>query len=375
MKRYIVVALLCVFAVLALTTLIQYPPFEEDQVVLVRDGMSLRHISERNDVPLDVLVPLLPTENRSDFLTTFRSVHKPLSELEINHNDIRTAILQTWSEGIPAKDLLRYVLLGIWVAGAGWLLVRQKRLARTRTMWLIVTFVLFGVVLGSAPNPMEAVVRLHKLINGIPGNPFVLVVAGFVVFTLLSILGSRMLCSWGCPLGALQESMYNIPLFQKFKKTHKFPFAASISIRLTIYTLFFLLLFGILNLNQGGPGSILYHHLNLFKIFDPHELAVFTLFLIPIFVVASVVVFRPFCHTICPFGLWAWLSERVAYYRIRRVDPEVCVDCSECEDACPTGAMAAINADDGRFFLPDCWSCAKCIDACPNEVLEWAPPR
>ncbi len=373
MRKYLTLGLFGIVAVTILAFLIKFPPYEEEQPVAINDIMSLRHVSERNDVPLDALVPLLPVEDRRDFRTTFRNVHRPLSELPIAHGDVRAAVLAARAEGVPTRDLVRFILLGIWVVAAGWILIRNRNVTRTRTIWLVITFIVFGIILGSSPNPMEAIVRVHKLINGIPGNPLVLVLGGFAIFTLLSILGARLLCSWGCPLGAVQESLYNIPVFKRFKRKHGLPFAASISIRLTVYVLFVLLLFGILNINQGGPGSILYHHLNLFKIFDPLELAVFTLILIPILLVTGLLYFRPFCHTICPFGLWAWLAERIALNKVRRVDPEACTDCGACEAACPTDAMAGINAEDGRFFLPDCWSCHRCIEACPEGVLEWGP--
>jgi len=149
-----------------------------------------------------------------------------------------------------------------------------------------------------------------------------------------------MFCSWGCPLGALQESLHNIPVFRRFKKNHKFSFSASIAVRITVYLIFFLLLFDILNINQGGPGSVFYHHFNLFKVFDPYELALFTLLLVPAFFLASFFIFRPFCHTICPFGLWAWLSEKAALYKVKKVNPSACVDCRMCEKACPTDGPA-----------------------------------
>jgi NAD-dependent dihydropyrimidine dehydrogenase PreA subunit len=372
MRSYIPygIALIVIVAILAI--LIKFPPFEEQQPIAIQDNMSLQHIAERNDVPLRALVLLLDSQDRKDFLTTFKNLHKPLKEQNIDKERIRMAILDTRVGGFPTKDFFRFILWSVAIASAGLLLFRKKGILRARRIWLIFTFIIFGIILGASPNPMEATVRVHKLIKEIPGNPLILVTLSFTMFTLMAILGSRMLCSWGCPLGALQESLYNIPIFRKYKQNHRFPFAASIAVRITFYLVFFLLLFGILNINQGGPGSILYHHFNLFKVFNPYELAEFTVFLIPIFLATSLLVFRPFCHTICPFGLWAWIFEKAALYRVRKIDPEVCVDCKVCEKACPTGAMKAINEDNKGFFKPDCWSCGNCIAACPQGTLEFA---
>ncbi|MFC2165883.1 4Fe-4S binding protein [Acidobacteriota bacterium] len=372
MRNYVIVSIILIVAVSTLAVLIKYPQLEDHSPIVIKENMTLRHISERNDVPLQSLVSLLDFEDRKDFVTTFKNIHRPLREQRIKRDRIRAAILEARASGFPTKDLIQFVLWSMVITSAGLVLLRKKGILRIRRVWLIVIFTVFGILLSASPNPMEATVRLHKLIKGIPGNPLILVTLSFAIFTLLSLLGSRMLCSWGCPLGAFQESLHNIPFFRQFKKRHKFSFQASMAIRFTLYLVFFLLFFRILNINQGGPGSILYHHFNLFKIFDPYELALFTVLIIPILLVTSLFVFRPFCHTICPFGLWAWLLEKVALYKVRKINPDVCADCRMCEKACPTDAMRAINENSQRFLKADCWSCGSCMAACPHGVLEFA---
>lgn len=372
MRSYIVLGIVLIVVVSTLAILIKYPPFEKQQPVMIRENMSLQHIAERNDVPIHSLPPLLSSDDSKDFVTTFRNLHKPLRELNIDRDGIHASILKARAEGFPTRDFIRFILWSVCIAAAGLMLLRKKNILRIRRYWLILTFTVFGIILGASPNPMEAFVRLHKLIKGIPGNPIILVTLSFTIFTLTSLFGSRMFCSWGCPLGALQESLHNIPVFERFKKNHKFSFSASIAVRITVYLIFFLLLFDILNINQGGPGSVFYHHFNLFKVFDPYELASFTLLLVPAFFLVSVFIFRPFCHTIYPFGLWAWFSEKAALYKVKKVNPSACVDCRMCEKACPTDAMKAIGEDKKSFFRPDCWSCGRCIAACPNSVLEFA---
>jgi len=371
MKNFLILGILLVAITSVLALFIKYHPFDKQEKIAVRDEMHIRHIAERNDVSIDVLVPLLPPEKRTDRATTLLNLHKPVKDLGLAKDEITNAVRTAQAEGFPTKDVLRYVLWSVWLVAAGCLILRGKTLRRTRIVWLVATLALFGLLLGATPNPMEAVVKFHKLLKAVPGNPVVFVVLNLVIFTLLSVVGAKMLCSWGCQLGALQETLYNIPVLKNLKRKFKLPFATTIAVRITVYLLFLVLFFKLLNINQGGPGSILYHHLNMFKIYDFYDLALFTLLLIPFVLVASLVVFRPFCQLICPFGLYSWLLENVAVYRVRKVDVDRCDECQNCEETCPTDAMKAMNNGARKYFLPDCWSCGSCIDACPKDVLEF----
>lgn len=373
MRTFAILGIVLVFATTGLALLIKYDPFEKEPKIAVRDEMSLRHIAERNNVPIDAMVPLLPPTHRTNPAATLLGLHKPILSLGVEKESIAAAIRTAQTEGFPITDVVRYILWSFWLVAAGCLLIYRRHVRKIRAIWLVLTLTVFGLILGAAPNPMEAVVKFHKLIQSVPGNPAVFVIANLAIFTLLSIIGAKMLCSWGCQLGALQETLYNLPIFKTLKRKWKLPFATSIAVRITVYLLFFFLFFGLLNINQGGPGSILYHHFNMFKIYDFYDLALFTLLLIPVILIASLVVFRPFCQLICPFGLYSWLLENVSLYRVRKTSTEQCNGCRQCEQVCPTDAMKAMNEGGRRYFLPDCWSCGACIATCPNDALRFAP--
>jgi NAD-dependent dihydropyrimidine dehydrogenase PreA subunit len=374
-KNFVILGVGLVMITTAMALFIKYQPFEQEDGIAVRDEMHIRHIAERNDVPIDVLIPLLPPEMRTDRVTTLLNLHKPVKDLGLAKDEIANVVRTAQAGGFSSENVLRYVLWSVWLLVAGCLLLRGKNLRRIRIVWLVATLTVFGLLLGAAPNPMEAVVKFHKLLKAIPGNPLIFVVLNLVIFTLLSVVGAKMLCSWGCQLGALQETLYNLPVLKNVKRKLKIPFPATIAVRITVYLLFLVLFFKLVNINQGGPGSILYHHFNMFKIFELYDLALFTLLLIPFVLIASLVVFRPFCHLICPFGLYSWLLENVAVYRVRRVKTDQCHGCRKCEEVCPTDAMKAIHDDEWKHFLPDCWSCGSCIDACPENVLQFTSCR
>ncbi len=223
MRKYLTVGFILVVVVTILAFFMKYPPLEDKQDIAIKDSMTLRHIAERNDVPIETLIPLLPQEKRNSFTTTFFNIHKPIKEHNLDKDNTRRAILEARTVGLSTRDFGRFILWAAWIVAAGLILFLKKGIRRLRRVWLIATLTVFGIILGAAPNPMEGIVKLHKLIWGIPGNPVVFVTLGFVIFTLLSLLGAKMLCSWGCQLGALQESLYNIPIFKRFKKGSSFP--------------------------------------------------------------------------------------------------------------------------------------------------------
>jgi len=209
------------------------------------------------------------------------------------------------------------------------------------------------------------VVKLGKWFGGIQGGPAV-VVAAFGLFTLFSVPAAKLVCSWGCQLGALQESIFNIPLLRKKYRWHV-PFWVSLGARLVLFGAFVVLLFGL-------GDFVVFHHVNYFKVFRPAELAPFAAATVGVMLLASFFVYRPFCQFVCPFGLWAWVLESVAPVKVR-LDESKCIHCERCVRQCPTEAMKARYADKRGFFLPDCWSCGTCREVCPTDAITFEAAR
>ena len=172
------------------------------------------------------------------------------------------------------------------------LVLSRKRIRRIRVFLLVVSTVVFGLLLGASPNPMEAVVKLFKMLNKMEGGPTVLITS-LGLFTLFSLLGSKLICSWGCQLGTLQESIFNIPVFKR-KRKFQVPFALSLALRIVFFVLFFFLLFGIA---LGVKNFVLFHQINYFKIYN-WDLAPFAIYSLPILVLTSLFIYRPFCQFI-----------------------------------------------------------------------------
>jgi polyferredoxin len=332
----------------------------------VSSKMTLKQIAKENNVPLKEILHVLGHEDRSVW---DMPRNKPIESLGISKEAIKEAVAHINEEKTLGRDSLKYVLWSVLLGFVLLVVLKGKKIKKQRQLFLLFVIIVFGVFLGATPNPMESVVKAFKLLNNMESGAIGIWIS-FILFTLFSLLGAKFFCSWGCHLGALQESLFNIPVFKK-KYSWKVPFVLSLSVRILIFIVFVVLLFGIgTGIVHGVKNYVVYHHVNFFKIFNFHDIAKVTLLFLPFFIVASIFVFRPFCQFICPFGLYSWILEKFAANKIT-VDFDKCTQCQECVKVCPTEAMKGILDKKQKYLVPDCWSCGKCIEQCPTKAIEY----
>ncbi len=365
-NREIIITAVIAAIIIGGSAILQWSNLTRDRLAEVEfnPDLSLRDLAENNGLLPGELKYRLQHEIRKG---TSVDMLKPVKQLPIPEATIRAAIVHTQENENPWRYIQRFVLLSLFFALLLLGLMKQKQIAAFRKWILVVVFCIFGIVLGVSPNPMEAVVKLFKWTAGLQGGP-VPVIGTLILFSILSIWGAKLLCGWGCPLGALQETLFNFRLFPK-KYHFQFPFVLSLGIRVTALIVFLILLFG------GIPSIVsfvLYHHVNYFKVFRMPEMAIVALYSLPVFLVASILMFRPFCQWICPFGLWAWVLEKISLYRIR-INVRKCTKCLKCVKACPTQAMKGIYENRG-LLSADCWVCGECVEACPTRAISYSLP-
>jgi len=298
---------------------------------------------------------------------------KPVKALGITQENLDHAAKHILSH---RETTLKYYILAALVLLALVYLVRLGRpdgsLVTQRKSWyprwpyvatLAVAVVICGFALGKSPNPMESAVKVFKSMVGLYPSVADKVWA-FVFFAVLALVGSKLICGWACPFGALQELVYHLPILRTLKK-RKVPFVVSNTIRGVLFVVMLLMLFGIVG---GRKGFVIYHYINPFNLFNFDIETAWVGATIVVTLVVSFGFYRPFCQFVCPFGLLSWLLERVSIFRVK-IDRDRCIQCGACAGACPLDAAKDRVA--GRMLPADCFSCARCLNVCPTDAIHY----
>ncbi|HEC34812.1 MAG TPA: 4Fe-4S binding protein [Chloroflexi bacterium] len=254
----------------------------------------------------------------------------------------------------------KFVLWIVVIVTATILLRRHKVTSKVRLAFIVGGVLVFGLVYGLLtrgglnPNPVFSVRNLLVVVL-VKHQLLLPVVAMLVILLLMVWVSNKSICGWGCQLGLLQDLLHRVNL-PKWKP----PFWLSNTVRVIAFVAL------VVGLAVAG--------LDWIGIIDPFKLFQFNFTLAiglfsAVILVASLFIYRPWCHFLCPFGLIGWLVEQVSLFR-PRINREECKECKLCVKACPTNAMADFYA--GKKIHADCFACGDCIEACPREdALGW----
>ncbi len=267
---------------------------------------------------------------------------------------------------VPLNPLIlsKFVLWVVVVAISTVLLTKRQVTSKLRVAFLIGGVLVFGLLYGllldkgTNPNPVLSVRNL--LSSLLIKHRLVVPVAAMLIALLLMVLVSnKSICGWGCQLGLLQDLLYSVPL-PKWNP----PFWMSNVVRI--------LAFIALVVGLAMVGFDWIEAIDPFQVFA-FNFGVGVVLFSAVILLLSLVIYRPWCRFLCPFGLVGWGVEQVSLWR-PRINRDACRGCQACVRACPTQAMADRFA--GKRIVADCFACGACVDACPfDDTLSWSLPR
>lgn len=206
----------------------------------------------------------------------------------------------------------------------------------------------------------------------------------FAVLGMLFIFGSilgRFVCGWLCPFGLIQDLLYRIPFFYKRKQ-------------LPFHKVFRCLKYGVLvglvflgsAFLWGGyvklpafckylcPSGTLMGAIPLMATNDALRTQAGGLFfwklgILILIILASILIFRPFCQYLCPLGaIYGWFN-RWSLVQIQW-EQDACTDCHACQKACPVNLTP-----DKISKSPECIRCGSCVQACPQQCLHFGKKK
>ncbi|WFN33825.1 4Fe-4S binding protein [Methanogenium sp. S4BF] len=168
--------------------------------------------------------------------------------------------------------------------------------------------------------------------------------AAIIILVMLTFVTGRTFCAHICPVGTIQELASRVP-GRKYLIQNR---AVPQGVRLVV-------LAGAIIGIRYSVNIPAYTGVEAFFSF-----ALTTGALVFAAVLAvSVVVYRPLCRFLCPFG--AVFSACTAAGKTCVTRTEACINCRKCEKVCPTGEAGPWERK------PECYLCGRCIDVCPVE--------
>ena len=331
--------------------------------LVVRPDMTVAQFGRENQIPDAVL-------QRAFRLRESTDAHRPVRDIFPDSDQATRRVNQllaihaeegakNWKK-ILSKFALWFVFLLVMFR-----LLRTARVTRRTRTWLYTgAIVVFGVILGSDPSPMGTI-KDALVLYGRQGVIFPPRMIAFTAFLLTVLLANKFICSWGCQLGVLQDFLFRLNRNAKDTKgiirQYKPPFWVTNTIRSAFFVLLTAVAF-VWSLDLVGA-------IDPFKVFHPTAVTWIGWVFIGGVLIASLLVYRPWCHLFCPFGLVGWAVEQISIFKVK-VNRDTCTACSACSRACPSMAMDAILK--GKSVVPDCFSCATCVDVCPTQSISFS---
>ena len=172
------------------------------------------------------------------------------------------------------------------------------------------------------------------------------------ILILLGVLLGRFICGFLCPFGWFQELLHKIPTKKLSTKRLK-----PLTYLKYVILVVMVFLLPVLVVNEAGMGDPFFC-----KYLCPQGVLEGA---IPLSLVNSSILYRPFCKWLCPLGAFYALFNRVSLLSMH-VDESKCVSCGKCARTCPMDVDVTKTPNHS-----ECIRCGKCVTACPTEAVRF----
>ena len=199
------------------------------------------------------------------------------------------------------------------------------------------------------------------------------------VLGLISLFGvflGRFVCGFLCPFGLIQDLLFKIPFVKKIRQLpgEKFLRWFRYIILAVFVILLPMLVVDITGLGEPWfckficPAGTLEGGIPLVLLNKTLRSATGFLFkwkllILGITVLASIIIYRPFCRYICPLGAIYGLFNKASFFRYN-IDESKCTKCGICQATCKLNIKVYINPNS-----LDCIRCGECKEICPQKAI------
>jgi polyferredoxin len=214
--------------------------------------------------------------------------------------------------------------------------------------------------------PFGGVVTVYEFVTSgsfiqkIHSASFILMGLGFVV----ALLFGSIFCGYICPFGSFQEWLGKLgrKLFPK-KYNRIVPGKLDRVLRYLRYVLLAVIVY-----QTARTAQLMFQNIDpyyaLFNFFTG-EVAVAAYIILGVVVLLSLIVERPWCKYLCPYGALLGLFNPIRLFKLRR-SAESCISCRKCDIACPMNIEVSKHKNVGSLQCITCHQCTS-ASACPIE--------